>query len=48
MLDLSTFHLMPLISSLVINTIVTWLVVHFFTTPKAVAATIISPSYCSA
>ena len=34
MLDLSTFHLMPLISSLVINTIVTWLVVHFFYYPK--------------
>lgn len=33
-MDLSAFHLFPLITSLVINTIVTWIVVHFFYYPK--------------
>ena len=34
MIDLSSFHIMPLITSLVINTLVTWIVVHFFYYPK--------------
>lgn len=34
MFDFSTFNLLPLISSLVLNTIVTWIVVHFFYYPK--------------
>lgn len=34
MFDFTSFHLLPLISSLVINTLVTWLVVHFFYYPK--------------
>lgn len=34
MFDFTSFHLLPLICSLVINTLVTWLVVHFFYYPK--------------
>lgn len=34
MLDFTSFHLLPLICSLVMNTLVTWLVVHFFYYPK--------------
>lgn len=34
MFDFSSFHLLPLISSLVLNTLVTWVVVHFFYYPK--------------
>lgn len=34
MFDFTSFHLLPLICSLVMNTLVTWLVVHFFYYPK--------------
>lgn len=34
MFDFSTFNLFPLISSFVLNTLVSWIVVHFFYYPK--------------
>lgn len=34
MFDFSTFNLLPLITSFVLNTLVSWIVVHFFYYPK--------------